>query len=246
MGAVSRRGWRVLLVSDQPASVTELLSLLEPAGYSIGVAADTTTAWLVLTSEPSPELVLLDEALAQRSALPLASRMRQSAITVPLMLLMHQDDPPLRAQALDLGVDDCLNLPFWPGELLARLRAMLRRRWPQGAEQVPDQLLSSMDLRLNRTRREAWRCNRLLPLSLTEVRLLELLMLRPGEPLDSQWLRLAVWGEGHAQLPDLLEVYAERLLKIVNGGEDPPVIESQWCSRECLHPWLEALRLVRG
>lgn len=246
MAAQIRRGWRVLLVSDQPGWVAELLSHLEPEGYAIGVAADTATAWLVLTGEPPPELVLLDQGLPQQSALPLVSRMRQSAINVPLMLLMHQSDPPCRAQALDLGVDDCLSLPFWPGELLARLRAMLRRRWPQGAEQVPDQLLAWIDLRLNRARREAWRRNHLLPLSLTEVRLLELLMLRPGEPLSAQALREAVWGEVHAQRPDLLEVYAEHLLKIVNTSGDRPLLESHWCIREGSSPRLDALCLVKG
>ena len=215
------RGWRVLVVSAEQRVFELLKTPLEPEDYQLGWALDPATAWLTLMGEPAPELVLLDAGLFDQAAWRLCRRMRAAAITCPVLVVMRQNDPYLRASALDAGADDCLLLPFARVELLARLRALLRRRWPL-AEPDADQLLELDNLSFNCTRQELWRGDQLVPLTPMEAQIVQRLLLRPGVVIWGDELGDALWGAEGRHRADLLEVYAESLLQKLNDGASLP------------------------
>ena len=201
---------QVLLVDDDPRLRTLLQDELEDEGYQVSTAADAAGAWDQLDHPRPPDLLVLDWNLPDGSGPELCERMRDAGITLPVLMLTGHDDVTDRVHALDAGVDDYLVKPFSVDELLARLRALQRRRWE--AEPVePDQLLQLAGLELNLTAGSASLDGTPLPLLQKEFELLQALMRVDQQACGQADLLAAVWGlaefDGHA----LLEVYAESL-----------------------------------
>lgn len=215
---------RVLVVDDEPTLASLVADELSDEGYDVGLAPDAATAWLVLMAEPVPDLVVLDWSLPDLDGPDLCQRMRDNGIKIPVLMLTGHDDVRDRVRALDAGVDDYLVKPFAVEELLARLRALRRRRWAAEREQ-PDAILQLSDLQVNLSQNEVFRNGTKLALSAMEHRLLLELLRGEGRPFSAEHLLQAVWGEGHQGDPMLLDVYAESLMAKIDAGRPEPLLQ---------------------
>lgn len=214
---------RVLVVDDEPKLRDLLVDDLSDEGYDVAFAGDGATAWTLLTAEPEPDLVVLDWSLPDLDGPDLCRRMRDSGMNIPVLMLTGHDDVTDRVRALDSGVDDYLVKPFAVDELLARLRALRRRRWAaEGEEQ--DQILEYSDLQVNLSRQEVCRGGIPLTLSGMEYRLLLLLVRGEAGSHRASELLQAVWGEAHNGDHLLLDVYAESLMGKIDAGRPAPLL----------------------
>lgn len=124
-----RRPWRILLVDDEKAITTHLAPFLERAGFIVTVAPDGEAA-LQCMGDFTPDLIILDVLMPRLDGRETLRRLRQAGNWTPVILLTQVGSPSERAMALDEGADDYLNKPFEPYELVARIRAVLRRSCP--------------------------------------------------------------------------------------------------------------------
>lgn len=223
---------QVLLVDDEPRLRTFLQEELEAEDYGVTLAADTGTAWEQLLREPAPDLVVLDWNLPDGSGPQLCQRMREAGITTPVLMLTGHDDITDRVTALDAGVDDYLVKPFSVDELLARLRALQRRRW-QAESEAPHQLLRLQGLELNLTARTASVDGQSLDLLVKEYELLSALMQTSDGCCAAAELLPMIWQDCPAAPVDLLEVYAESLQRKLSAGAGPALQHRSdtdaWC-----------------
>ena len=211
---------RVLLVDDEPRLRNFLQEELEAEDYVVLATADAASAWSHLLQNPLPDLVVLDWSLPDGSGPELCQRMRKEGITTPVLMLTGHDDVGDRVLALDAGVDDYLVKPFSVDELLARLRALQRRRW-QAEPRDPDELLLFHGLEINLTAVLASVAGKALDLLSKEYRLLTELVRAGGQPLTASQLLRETWNDLPEEQPlDLLEVYLESLQRklLASGG----------------------------
>lgn len=166
---------QVLLVDDEPRLRAFLKEELEAENYCVTTAVDAAGAWELLDQISPPDLLVLDWNLPDGSGPELCQRMRNAGITLPVLMLTGHDDVTDRVHALDAGVDDYLVKPFSVDELLARLRALQRRRW-EVEPAPPDQLLQLAGLELNLTAGTASLDGEPLALLKKEFDLLQVLM----------------------------------------------------------------------
>ena len=206
----AERPIHVLLVDDEPRLLTFLKEELELEGYQVTTAGDAECAWEQLDQPSLPELLVLDWTLPDGSGLELCQRMRKAGIKLPVLMLTGHDDVSDRVLALDAGVDDYLVKPFSVEELLARLRALQRRRW-EAEQSEPDQLLLLGRLELNTTAKTAVVAGFTLPLFTKEYELLEQLMLANGQPCAVHDLLMSLWQEAGLAEPNVLDVYIHSL-----------------------------------
>jgi two-component system, OmpR family, phosphate regulon response regulator PhoB len=212
---------RILLVEDEPPLVTLLTYNLESAGYRVQVETRGDDAEIALR-EDVPDLLLLDWMLPGLSGIELCRRLRQRTETkaLPIIMLTARGEEADRIRGLSTGADDYVVKPFSVAELLARVKALLRRMNPTQA----DDALEAGDLRLDRTSRRVFRGEREVKLGPTEFRLLEHLMKSPGRVYDRIQLLDMVWGRD-AEIDDrTVDVHVGRLRKAVaNGKERDPI-----------------------
>lgn len=211
---------QVLLVDDEPRLRTFLQEELEAEDYVVVATADTAAAWCQLQHNPLPDLVVLDWSLPDGSGPELCQRMRREGITTPVLMLTGHDEVGDRVLALDAGVDDYLVKPFSVDELLARLRALQRRRW-QAEPSAPDELLLFHGLEINLTTALASVAGQPLDLLSKEYRLLTELVRADGQPCRALQLLRQIWSDLSEDPPlDLLEVYLESLQRklLATGG----------------------------
>jgi DNA-binding response OmpR family regulator len=201
---------QVLLVDDEPRLRAFLKEELEAENYCVTTAVDAAGAWELLDQISPPDLLVLDWNLPDGSGPELCQRMRNAGITLPVLMLTGHDDVTDRVHALDAGVDDYLVKPFSVDELLARLRALQRRRW-EVEPAPPDQLLQLAGLELNLTAGTASLDGEPLALLKKEFDLLQVLMRADQEVCVQADLLAAVWGLDNFDGVDLLEVYVESL-----------------------------------
>ncbi len=182
---------RVLLIEDDPMIAAAVELALRDAAYAVDHVRDGETAERVLL-DAQHQIVLLDIGLPGRDGLSLLRRLRERGDRVPVLLITARDAAADRVRGLDLGADDYLVKPFDMDELLARMRAVVRRQSGQaGAE------LGNGDVRLDPSTREAWRGDAHVSLTAREFALLHALLLRPGTILTRAQLedRLYGWNE---------------------------------------------------
>ncbi len=189
----NKRAWRILLVDDEPAITANLSPLLERAGFHVDVAADGEQA-LDLIRARGPDLVVLDVLMPRLDGRAVLRQLRTSGNWTPVILLTQVGSPTERAVALDEGADDYLGKPFEPYELVARIRAVLRRSRPGMPSLAGARLLCSGTLEMDRQARRVKLAGRELPLTAKAVSVLEYLMLHPDEVLTRERLLDAVWG----------------------------------------------------
>ena len=200
----------VLVVEDESALVTLLRYNLERAGYTVRTAMDGEEALLAAT-EQTPDLVLLDWMLPQLSGIEVCRRLRsrQETRNVPIIMLTARSEETDRIRGLDTGADDYLTKPFSMTELLARLRAVMRRIRPSLAEDI----ISIGDIEMDRATHRVRRDGKEVHLGPTEYKLLEHLMQHPGRVFSREQLLDAVWGSDVYVEARTVDVHVGRLRK---------------------------------
>jgi two-component system, OmpR family, response regulator MprA len=211
--SVTGRDPRVLVVEDDEEIAQVLQRSLRLEGYEVRVAADGESA-LDQSAAFNPDLVILDLGLPKLDGMEVARRLR-SADDVPILMLTARDALEARVEGLDAGADDYLVKPFERQELLARLRALLRRRPPRGSASVV-----VADLALNPDTHEVSRGGREIDLTQREFELLEYLMRNERIVVPRQRLLEEVWGYDPFATTNTIEVFVSNLRrKLESGGE---------------------------
>ena len=213
----------VLIVEDEAALVTLLRYNLEREGYRVIEAGDGEEA-LVLTEEETPDIVLLDWMLPLMSGIEVCRRIRRTPVgrDLPIIMLTAKGEEGDKVRGLESGADDYVTKPFSPAELIARMRAVLRRVQPGiGSEMLEFEDLI-MDLAAHRTRRGP----RDIHLGPTEFRLLRHLMQHPGRVFSREQLLDSVWGRDVYVEPRTVDVHIRRLRKALNDGEEADLIRT--------------------
>jgi two-component system response regulator MprA len=204
---------RVLVVEDDEEIAQVLQRSLRLEGYEVRVAVDGETA-LDQSAAFNPDLVILDLGLPKLDGMEVARRLR-AADDVPILMLTARDALEARVEGLDAGADDYLVKPFERQELLARLRALLRRRPPRGSASVV-----VGDLALNPDTHEVSRGGRDIDLTQREFELLEYLMRNERIVVPRQRLLEEVWGYDPFATTNTIEVFVSNLRrKLESGGE---------------------------
>jgi DNA-binding response OmpR family regulator len=184
---------KVLLVDDEQAITANLAPFLERSGFSVAVAADGEEA-LRKVSSFGPDLIVLDVLMPMMDGREVLRRLRQADDRTPIILLTQVGESTERAMALEEGADDYLNKPFDPHELVARIRAVLRRARPGQPPLASAAQLACGDLRLDRRSRRAFMGSEELHLTPKAIALLEYLMTHADELLSRDRLLDTVWG----------------------------------------------------
>ncbi|MER7134888.1 response regulator transcription factor [Streptosporangium saharense] len=216
---------RVLVVDDEPALREALQSSLEFEGYRVGLAQDGQAALDVLRREPY-ELVLLDVMMPRLDGLTACRRLRAAGNHVPVLMLTARDAVGDRVSGLDAGADDYLVKPFELDELLARVRALLRRGALASSAMSDDAVLVYGDLRMDTASREVTRAGEPLELTRTEYLLLELFMLHPRQVLTREQILSQVWGFDFEPTSNSLDVYVMYLRRKTESAGLPRVIHT--------------------
>jgi two-component system phosphate regulon response regulator PhoB len=210
----------ILVAEDEGALITLLRYNLEREGYHVLEAQDGEEALLV-AAEEKPDLVLLDWMLPQISGIEVCRRLRsrQETRNVPIIMLTARGEESDRIRGLDTGADDYLTKPFSMTELLARLRAVLRRIRPSLAEDV----VSVGDIEMDRAAHRVRRAGIEVHLGPTEYKLLDHLIQYPGRVFSREQLLDAVWGSDVYVEARTVDVHVGRLRKALNiaGVSDP-------------------------
>jgi len=193
----------VLVVDDDKAVRESLRRSLEFNGYDVALAADGAEA-LAGIGASHPDVVVMDVMMPRLDGLETTRAMRQAGHDVPILVLTARDAVGDRVEGLDAGADDYLTKPFALAELLARLRALLRRVVPEEAE---DEVLSFADLTMDVATREVRRGGRQIELTRTEFTLLEMFLRRPRRVLERSFILEEVWGYDFPTTANSLEVY---------------------------------------
>jgi DNA-binding response OmpR family regulator len=184
---------RILLVDDEPAITSNLAPFLERAGFQVTVASDGQQA-LDQVVRFAPALIILDVLMPQLGGRAVLRRLRQDDNWTPVILLTQVGESTERAMALEEGADDYLNKPFDPHELVARIRAILRRARPGQPPLTSAEKLVCGPLVLDRPSRRAYAASQELHLTPKAAALLEYMMTHPDELLTRDRLLDAVWG----------------------------------------------------
>jgi two-component system, OmpR family, KDP operon response regulator KdpE len=210
---------RVLVVDDEPQIRRALRTSLEAHGYEVATAG-TGEEGVLAAAETAPDLVLLDLGLPDLDGTEVIERVR-SFSDVPVVVLSVRDRQADKVAALDAGADDYVTKPFGVEELLARLRAALRRT--QGEEQGAA-VLNFGDLQVDLSRRLVTLSAERVHLTKTEYALLEAMVTNPGKLLTHQWLLRRVWGVGYAEESHYLRVYVRALRKKLGDAAAAPAL----------------------
>lgn len=211
----------VLVVEDEPALSTLLRYNLEKEGFRVQEAHDGEEA-LLQAQESQPDLILLDWMLPQVSGIEVCRRLRGRTETknVPIVMLTARGEDSDRVRGLDTGADDYLTKPFSMNELLARVRAVLRRVRPA----LVDDVISAGDILMDRTSHRVRRGNREIHLGPTEYKLLEHFLSHPARVFSREQLLDAVWGTGVYVDARTVDVHIGRLRKaLTEQGEGDPI-----------------------
>ena len=211
---------RVLVVDDDPAVSGALNRALRLEGYEVSLAADGPKALEEIAVRP-PDAVILDIGLPVIDGLEVCRRLRAAADDTPVLMLTARDAINDRVQGLDAGADDYLVKPFALAELLARLRALLRRR-PEDAGEV----LRFADLSLDPVTREASRGDRQFTLTRIEFDLLELLLRHPRQVLTREIILDRVWGYTFDSGTNSLAVYVGYLRRKTELDDEPRLVHT--------------------
>ncbi|WOD37452.1 response regulator transcription factor [Nodosilinea sp. E11] len=207
-------GARILVVEDEEKLAKFVQLELSYEGYEVSVAHDGLSG-LMVARDQSPDLIILDWMMPGLSGVEVCRRLRQTGNATPVILLTAKDEVSDRVEGLDAGADDYVVKPFSIEELLARVRAHLRRTEPQDAE-----MLVFGDLTLDRRSREVRRGSRPIELTAKEFDLLDYLMTNPRQVLTRDRILEQVWGYDFMGDSNIIEVYVRYLrLKLEAEGE---------------------------
>ena len=212
---------KILVVDDERAVRDSLRRALELEGYEIELAGDGREALERLESNSQPDALILDLLMPGVDGVEVCRRIRRSGSTVPVLMLTARDEVENRVAGLDAGADDYVTKPFALEELLARLRALLRR-----ATGGADEVLRFADLELNPGTREVRRAGEPIELTRTEFSLLELFLRNPRQVLTRSIIFERVWGYDFGFASNSLDVYIGYLRRKTENGGGPRLIHT--------------------
>ena len=214
---------RVLVADDDRAIRESLVRALELEGYVVVPASDGASALACVHDDP-PDAMVLDVMMPSVDGLTVCRVLRAERNRIPILMLTARTETRDRVAGLDAGADDYLPKPFDLEELLARLRALLRRARPDDEHESGEQ--SVADLRIDGSARRAWRGERELELSKTEFDLLELLVENAGIVLDHSTIYDRIWGYDFGPDSKNLAVYISYLRRKVEIDDEPKLIHT--------------------
>jgi two-component system KDP operon response regulator KdpE len=207
---------RVLVVDDEPPIRHAVRRALQARGYEVELAADGEQA-LAEAEDVAPDLVVLDLNLPGMDGFEVCRRLR-GWTAVPILVLSVREDESDKVTALDLGADDYLTKPFGTDELLARVRALLRRAEPPDA----GPLFRAGDVEIDLASRSVHRGREAIRLTKTEWQLLTAFAEHPGKLLTHGWLLREVWGQGYGEDVEVLRVFVSQLRKKIEPDPHRP------------------------
>jgi two-component system response regulator MprA len=213
---------RILVVDDEPAVQNALSRALSLERYDVAQAKDGREA-LERLAGAVYEVVILDIAMPYVDGLEVCRRLRDGGDHTPVLMLTAREQVDDRVAGLDAGADDYLVKPFALRELLARVRALLRRASEEGEE---EQQLSFEDLRLDRAAHQAWRGERVLQLTRTEFLLLEMFMRHPRQVITRSAIFEHVWGYDFGSTSNSLGVYMGYLRRKTEMGRESRLLHT--------------------
>ena len=216
----SNKGLRILVVDDDPAVTSLLRRGFTYEGYQVDTAASGPDA-LALARERPPSLVVLDILMPGMDGLEVCRRLRTADSSLPILLLTAKDAPTDQILGFDTGADDYVTKPFAFEVLLARVRALLRRRTGEQPE-----VLAYADLRLDTGARVAYRGNRQISITTTEYELLRLLMTHPRQVVTKDQIMEQVWGYDFGGNANIVEVYVRALRRKLEEQNEPRLIQT--------------------
>jgi len=211
---------RTLVVEDDYAIAEHVRQALQSQGDSVDVASDGEQAWLLIGTE-SYDLLILDIMLPRRSGLDLLKDLRARSLTVPVLILSARDGINDKVAGLDLGADDYLTKPFAISELLARVRALGRRK-----SELDDPVLMCGSLEMDLRDRRVTRNGQPLELTVKEFALLRFLLERQGHIVTHSNILEKVWDVNLDMYSDVLKVVISRLRKKLEAAGGPPLIHT--------------------
>jgi two-component system response regulator MprA len=214
---------KILVVDDERAVRESLRRALELEGYEIELAADGREALsrLMENGDSQPDAVILDVLMPGVDGLEVCRRLRRGGSSVPVLMLTARDEIESRVSGLDAGADDYVTKPFALEELLARVRALLRR-----TSDTPDDILRFADLELDPGTRDVRRSGQVIELTRTEFALLELFMTNPRQVLTRSIIFERVWGYDFGFASNSLDVYIGYLRRKTEAGGLPRLIQT--------------------
>ena len=215
---------KILVVDDERAVRESLRRALELEGYEIQLAVDGREALSVLADEePQPDAVILDVLMPGLDGLEVCRSLRNAGNRVPVLMLTARDEVDNRVAGLDAGADDYVTKPFALEELLARIRALLRRTANgDGSGEV----LGFADLEVDLGTRDVRRAGRTIELTRTEFALLELFLRNPRQVLTRSIIFERVWGYDFGFASNSLDVYIGYLRRKTEAGGEPRLIQT--------------------
>jgi two-component system response regulator MprA len=216
---------RVLVVDDDRAVRESLRRSLEFNGYRVVLASDGAEALASIAGQ-IPDALVIDVMMPRLDGIETTRALRTAGNDLPILVLTARDSVGDRVEGLDAGADDYLTKPFALEELLARLRALLRRVQVPAGDGIDDEVISFSDLSLNLATREVRRGNRSMELTRTEFTLLEMFLRRPRRVLDRSFILEDVWGYDFPTTANSLEVYVGYLRRKTEAEGEPRLIHT--------------------
>jgi two-component system, OmpR family, response regulator MprA len=216
---------RVLVVDDDRAVRESLRRSLEFNGYTVSLASDGAEA-LASIAGSAPDALVIDVMMPRLDGIETTRALRTAGSDLPILVLTARDSVGDRVDGLDAGADDYLTKPFALEELLARLRALLRRVQVHDDDDLDAEVLGFSDLSLNLATREVRRSGRAIDLTRTEFTLLEMFLRRPRRVLDRSFILEEVWGYDFPTTANSLEVYVGYLRRKTEAGEESRLIHT--------------------
>lgn len=215
----------ILVVEDERAIASAVRRGLAFEGYRVQIA-DSGTQALDVAREAMPDLIVLDIMLPGLDGIEVARRLRAAGEDVPILMLTAKDDVTDRVAGLDAGGDDYLVKPFAFEELLARVRALLRRSERRNEEAAPGEVFEFADLRLETITRFAYRDERRIDLTTREFDLLLLFLRHPNQVLPRDTIMERVWGYDFYGESNVLEVYVKNLRRLLEAEGEPRLLQT--------------------
>lgn len=213
----------ILIVEDEASLITLLRYNLEKEGFEVGEAIDGDEA-LVMARERRPDLMVLDWILPSLAGIEVCRRLRRlpEIKNTPIIMLTARGEEADRIRGLDSGADDYIVKPFSPTELIARIRAVLRRLRPA----LADEAITYLDLKMDLVAHKVTRDGQIVHLGPTEFRLLRHFLEHPGRVFSREQLLDSVWGQDVYLESRTVDVHVRRLRQALNAGDRADLIRT--------------------
>jgi len=212
---------RILLVEDEKKLSALIKRALKEACYAVDSADNSDDAVFMIGSNPY-DLIILDIMIPGKDGIAICRQLRRAKIDTPVLMLTARNDMEDKISGLDAGADDYLTKPFFFPELLARVRALLRRKQSEKSTR-----LKVADLELDQPSRKAYRAGKEIELTPTEYSLLEYLMSHVGQVVTRTMISEHVWNDDFDAYSNVINVYINNLRKKIDQGHASELIHSQ-------------------